>query len=277
MTGAFDIIACWFDATNNIPESNESNNVAIKSISIAQNIDLTVAASSIRFSNDRPEDGDVITITANAKNAGIVPISNVQVQFYDGPPSTVMPSWPVQTAGSILSSPIFADVDGDRRLEILVGSLDSKLYLLRADGTNYPSWPRTLDGGIYGSPAIGDIDGDAELEVVVGTIEGNIYALNLDGSNVTDSRLRRRTKSFLRRIWQTSIWTVCPILSSAPVAGPCLSSTGQGQSLRASRWLPTRGSIRRPPWAISTAMDFRTLSWVRTTTRFTPGTATGWH
>ena len=106
LSGSFDIYVL-VDATDVIPESNENNNAASKSISIARNIDLTVADSSILFSNDRPEDGDTITITATAKNAGVVPVSNVKVQFYDGPPSTLVPSWPLQTTGSILSSPIF--------------------------------------------------------------------------------------------------------------------------------------------------------------------------
>jgi len=89
------------------------------------------------------------------------------------------------TAGNIIfSSPALGDIDGDGKLEVVVGSLDSKLYALNGeDGSKL--WEFTAGDGIYSSPALGDIDGDGKLEVVVGSWDNKLYALNgEDGSKL---------------------------------------------------------------------------------------------
>ncbi|HEY4752001.1 MAG TPA: FG-GAP-like repeat-containing protein, partial [Candidatus Limnocylindrales bacterium] len=80
-----------------------------------------------------------------------------------------------------LSSPTLADLDGDGKQEIVIGSLDGQVYAYRSDGTLM--WKRYLDssaqaGGIQGSPAVGDIDHDGHLDVVVGSENGWVFALD---------------------------------------------------------------------------------------------------
>ena len=99
----------------------------------------------------------------------------------------------------IMASPALADLDGDKKLEIVVGALDGKLYVWRHDGTAQPGFPVQLQdpagneknvkvlGRIVSSPAIGDINGDGVLDIVVGTNEklgmfGPLYVVHGQGS-----------------------------------------------------------------------------------------------
>ncbi len=99
----------------------------------------------------------------------------------------------------VMATPSLADLDGDKKLEIVVGALDGKLYVWRHDGTAYPGFPVLLQdpsgngknvkvtGRIVSSPAIGDVDGDKVPDIVVGTNEklgmfGPLYVVHGQGS-----------------------------------------------------------------------------------------------
>ena len=97
--------------------------------------------------------------------------------------------------GAIYASPALADLDADRRLDIVVGAADQKLYAWNGRGRRLPGWPvLAQDGGdqakILSSPAVGDIDGDGSPDVVEGTAEaygttpdtsGRVYAFSARG------------------------------------------------------------------------------------------------
>jgi FG-GAP-like repeat len=105
--------------------------------------------------------------------------------------------WPVNLnpsggfPGWVLSSPACADLDLDGRDEVIIGSDDDKLYVLKGDGTSFipGTWPRVLPFGFRASPALADLDGDADLEIVVGhrsnTGDLRLYALHHTGANAT--------------------------------------------------------------------------------------------
>ena len=80
------------------------------------------------------------------------------------------------------SSPALGDLDGDGKLEVVVGSHDDKIYALNHDGTNVPGWPITTGGSVFSSPALGDLDNDGLVEIVVGSNDNKIYAFNEIGS-----------------------------------------------------------------------------------------------
>ena len=57
----------------------------------------------------------------------------------------------VGSAGSVNSAPILADLDLDRKVEIVFGLNDGRVIALHGDGSRYTSFPLALSGGIVSS------------------------------------------------------------------------------------------------------------------------------
>ncbi|MEA2391675.1 MAG: hypothetical protein QOK31_1784, partial [Solirubrobacteraceae bacterium] len=102
------------------------------------------------------------------------------------------------------SSPLFADLDGDNRNELIVATSDGEIHAFRVDGSELPGWPVRGDrlalhdgdpgsayknggasdqagGAFLGSPAVGDLNHDGVPEVVAADLEGKVYAWAADG------------------------------------------------------------------------------------------------
>ncbi|MEO6462164.1 MAG: FG-GAP-like repeat-containing protein, partial [Candidatus Eisenbacteria bacterium] len=80
-----------------------------------------------------------------------------------------------------------ADLDLDGTWEIIAPTWDDrKLYVFRADGTNFPGFPVTTGSSTWSTAAAGNIDADPQLEIVFGSNDPKFFAYNHDGTEVRD-------------------------------------------------------------------------------------------
>ncbi|MBN1872990.1 MAG: VCBS repeat-containing protein [Anaerolineae bacterium] len=128
--------------------------------------------------------------------------------------SSLLPGFPIETEQYIYSSPALGDIDGDDKLEIVVGvgtgiakARMNIVYAWNHDGTPVQqpgglAWPQETqdtNDATTASPSLGDIDGDGELEIVIGgtypygVYENNLYAWNVDGSLVPGFPMKPRS------------------------------------------------------------------------------------
>jgi hypothetical protein len=136
--------------------------------------------------------------------------------YYVHEDKDLLDGFPIYLGGSGESSPKLADIDGDGRREIVVGTADGVLHVLtlkngrpqpvagfpfrvkRLQGLAVGDNPSYLEAPAYkdpagvspelgresisATPAIADLNGDGKLEIVVTTYDGTIYVVRSDGS-----------------------------------------------------------------------------------------------
>jgi hypothetical protein len=86
-----------------------------------------------------------------------------------------LPGWPRFVAGqTIWSSPAIADVNGDGRLDVVVGTglfkpdpAGAQVNAFDATGHPLAGWPVRTSHRVFASPAVGDLDGDGRPEISV--------------------------------------------------------------------------------------------------------------
>ena len=103
-------------------------------------------------------------------------VSDFQVAAWNPVSNALLTPFPVVMDDmSFLTGPALADVDGDGKADIVMGSGSYLLRAFRSDGSQPTGWPKFTHGWILASPVAGDVDGDGKVEVVAATREGNLY------------------------------------------------------------------------------------------------------
>ncbi len=111
---------------------------------------------------------------------------------------------------SILSSPAVGDLDGDGNKEIVVATLDGKIFAFDNKGELLSGFPvsmnpnfyahtdpiEVLDHGFFASPALADLDGDGTLEIIAAGMDGYLYAWHYDGTPVDGFPVELVDKSY---------------------------------------------------------------------------------
>lgn len=100
------------------------------------------------------------------------------------PGPTPTPHPPGGNIYSIEASPAVADLNGDGRLEIAVGSWDGRMYLWDDAGQTLPGWPAQVADQIISSAALVDLNGDERLDIVVGSKDGHLYGWTIEGRSL---------------------------------------------------------------------------------------------
>ncbi len=127
----------------------------------------------------------------------------------DGSPKT---GWPLFIRDTIYSSPVLYDLDGNGKLEIIIGTdthadptanpagvpptiQGGRLHVLTYQAQEYPGFPYDVDQIIMSAPVVGDITGDGTPKIVFGT--GTYYG-NPAPCGGGNAPLRKRTIYALR-------------------------------------------------------------------------------
>ncbi|MFH0860876.1 MAG: FG-GAP-like repeat-containing protein [Candidatus Altiarchaeota archaeon] len=82
--------------------------------------------------------------------------------------------FPVDTGGSIYSSPSIGDINGDGQQEITVGGAN-RLHAWLSNGSAVPGFPKVTNGSSYSSPVMADFDADGDVDLVLGSLDYRIY------------------------------------------------------------------------------------------------------
>jgi len=157
--------------------------------------------------------------------------------------------------------PLVADIDGDGKKELIVGSTGEPMMAWKADGSVAPGFPTlNLNADIEVSPAVADLDQDGDLELMLAGDDYRFHVLDLPGAYVPD----RIDWGMARHDPQNSGWTA-PIARLNPLAVPGEIKPGQRLQVQVTATnpanLPLRWSVGHLPQGAYYDGQTHTLFW----------------
>jgi len=139
-----------------------------------------------------------VVVTPRGSKTGVAVYSwHIQDKNLDGIPDLVS-GWPTpfNTTTAILASPVIANVDKDKELEVITMDQGGFVYVLEHNGTLKEGWPKEVSSGkkrgqLYSTVAVGNLDDDLESEIIAcggnhSTASGTVY---IWGNSSLDSAL----------------------------------------------------------------------------------------
>lgn len=196
------VLAVWDPRALNVPSgeytikltlTDTSNRVWIDTTTVRVDVTLVPGWPRVLPESTEFQFPTLVDVDGNGDGEILIqtrPTSPVHESFYildhSGLP---YPGWPIPvtngTRGTNLFSPAAADVDNDRMIEVVFGTLvptappqPSQAFLYGRDGQLEQGWPISVIpnveyiGGGGGSPVIANLDGGNDLEIIIPTRNG---------------------------------------------------------------------------------------------------------
>jgi subtilisin family serine protease len=116
--------------------------------------------------------------------AGQAPNLYVQEQEISIDLSLTQANFPLELSGSVKTSPLVYDLDGDGVNEIYFGADDFNLYGVDPEGNDLPGFPFATDNQVRSSVAIGDLDLDGAPDLVFGSKDRHLYIVAPGGTQL---------------------------------------------------------------------------------------------
>ena len=141
-------------------------------------------------------------VTSSASSSGFAGGRSVAVGCEDGKVHVLDASgrerqgFPLVTKFSVTGAPVFADLDDDGEMDLLVASQDFGLYAVNARAQPLPGFPVKAGYRIYEGPALADLDGDRRLDVLFASADGMIHAVSASGEKLSGFPVRAGTRIF---------------------------------------------------------------------------------
>jgi len=179
-TGSNRVFTIYRDGSNNLwfafAYSGGIGNIAMSYLAASQVTLASPAFQTYNAANNGLPSNNVLSFFAESATSIWWGSPGNGATRYGGPVDA--PGWPQALTGYVyFSSPTLADLDGDGKLEVIVGDSAGYIYAFRYDGTllwrynAQSAIPVGTPAGaipIESSPSVADIDGDGKPEVVVG-------------------------------------------------------------------------------------------------------------
>jgi uncharacterized lipoprotein YmbA len=90
--------------------------------------------------------------------------------------------FPLVTHFAVTGAPVFADLDDDGVLDLIVASQDFNVYAVTAQGEALPGFPVAAGYRIYEGPAVADLASDGKLDVIFAAADGSVHAVSRTGA-----------------------------------------------------------------------------------------------